>query len=118
MFPSFPNMAALLFFGMPLLGLIFIARSFLKQGKTGVRGGVLLLTIAAALLGFIGEIPGIAQANCREEWFGLGLASGALCLSVLSGMPKNWRTIAVAIAALYLTCAWALLLQGCLLASS
>jgi hypothetical protein len=56
MFPVFPNMTALVFFGIPSLTLIFVAKAVLHSGDA-IRILALGTTLAAALLGTIGMLP-------------------------------------------------------------
>jgi hypothetical protein len=112
MFPVFPNMTALLYFGIPFLALTFVGKATWQSGDF-IRIVALGVTLAAALLGAIGMLPDQIEHRCMQEWLGLALSGIALCICSLRLRGGNRANGFVLCAAIYLTFAWGLLVTGC-----
>ena len=113
MFPTFPNMTALVFFGIPSLVLIHVGRSILQAGDL-IRSFAAGVALVACLLGAMGMLPAHGEHRCVQEWVGLSLSGIALCICLLRIRGGGWSTRVVTCVALYLTFAWGLLVTGCL----
>jgi hypothetical protein len=106
------NATALIFFGLPLLGLVGLAKALFLSRSIFAKASVLLAAISA-LLGTVGMISTAVPPSCVQEWLGLAISLLAVCIALTQIKGGTWRSILVLVLGVYLSVAWGLLVTGC-----